>query len=108
MPNIKQFEIYWAELDPTRGSEIQKTRPCVIVSPNELNNVLRTVIVVPLTSTIIDWPFRVLVLARGETTSAACDQVRAISKERLRGRVGEITANEQEQLTDILQSMFSM
>ena len=56
---MKKFDIYWTNLDPTVGGEIKKTRPCIIVSPDIINGVVQTVIVVPITSTIIDWPFRV-------------------------------------------------
>jgi mRNA interferase MazF len=107
MANTNQFDIHWADLDPTRGSEIQKTRPCIVVSPNEMNDVLKTVVVVPLTKTIINWPFRVTVNTDNQTVSAACDQVRTIAKERLGGKLSSISPTEQEHITDVLQAMFS-
>jgi mRNA interferase MazF len=103
----KQFEIYWTQLDPTQGSEIQKTRPCVVVSPDEMNNVLKTVMIVPLTRTIIEWPFRVNIMSGGLQVSAACDQLRAISRERLGDRIGSITLIEQVQILEVLQAIFS-
>lgn len=104
---VSRFDIYWVDLDPTKGSEIQKTRPCIIVSPDEMNEVLKTIIVVPLTSTIIDWPFRTTILVSSKKSSAACDQIRTISKERLRGRIGAITDTEKETILEILQSVMS-
>jgi mRNA interferase MazF len=103
----KRFDIYWADLDPTKGSEIQKTRPCIIVSPDEMNQALRTVMVVPLTSTIIDWPFRTAITTAGRQSSAACDQLRTIAKERLGRKLGSVVPAEQRQLIDILQAVFS-
>ncbi len=103
---IKRFDVYWAELDPTKGSEIQKTRPCVIVSPDEMNAALRTVMVVPLTSTIIDWPFRTTVVVAAQTSSAACDQLRVIAKQRLSKKLGAISPAEQRCVVDILQAIF--
>lgn len=105
--DTKQFDIYWVDLNPTKGSEINKTRPCIIVSPNEMNEVLRTVLVIPLTSTIIDWPFRVTVTSMGQKSSAACDQLRTIAKERLQKKIGTTSKAEQMMLRDILRSMFS-
>jgi mRNA interferase MazF len=107
MDLIKQFEVYWVNLDPTEGSEIQKTRPCIIVSPDEMNATLKTVMVVPLTRTIINWPFRTKVMVKGSISSAACDQLRTIAKERLRDNIGSITATEKDKILVILQAIFS-
>ena len=104
---IEQFEIYWVNLDPTLGSEIQKTRPCIVVSPSEMNTALKTVMVMPLTSTIIDWPFRTLINIAGKNSSAACDQLRTISKERLVNKIGSITHAEKNKVIEILQAIFS-
>ncbi len=104
---IGRFDIYWVNLDPTKGSEIQKTRPCIIVSPDEMNEVLRTIIVVPLTSTIIDWPFRTTILVSSKKSSAACNQIRTISKVRLREKISTINQTEKEAITEILQSIMS-
>lgn len=104
---VKQFDVYWVELAPTKGSEIQKTRPCVIVSPDEMNEALQTVIVVPLTSTVIDWPFRTTITLNSRQSSAACDQLRTVAKLRLRDKAGSVTVAEQEQIRDILQAIFS-
>jgi len=103
----KQFDVYWVALDPTKGSEIQKTRPCVVVSPNEMNEALRTIMIVPLTSTIIDWPFRVTITSTAKKSSAACDQLRMIAKERLRGKIGTLSPADQKLILNILQAIFS-
>jgi mRNA interferase MazF len=78
-----QYEIFWANLDPTKGSEISKTRPCVVISPDEMNRPLKTVVIVPLTSTIKDYPSRFVVPIGKEKYEVAIDQIRSISKERL-------------------------
>ncbi|NLT75028.1 MAG: type II toxin-antitoxin system PemK/MazF family toxin, partial [Planctomycetes bacterium] len=79
---MNRFEVWLVNLDPTIGSEIQKTRPAVIVSPDELNKHLRTVIVVPLT-TGKTYPFRVATKVAGKPGVAAVDQVRTVDKQRL-------------------------
>lgn len=103
-----QFDIYWVNLDPTIGSEIKKIRPGIIVSPNEMNDVLKTVIIVPLTSAIINWPFRMTVKATGKVSSAACDQMRSISIERLSSRVATLSGKEQDRLLSLMQEIFIM
>ena len=105
--SIERFDLYWVDLDPTKGSEIQKTRPCIIVSPDEMNEVLKTVMVVPLTSTIIDWPFRTTITITSNQSSAACDQLRTISKERLHNKMGSLSSSEKEAILEILQTIFS-
>jgi mRNA interferase MazF len=104
---IERFDIYWVDLDPTKGSEIRKTRPCIVVSPNEMNDLLRTVVVAPLTSTVVAWPFRTTISLAAKQPSVACDQIRAISKDRLRDRVGSLSSTEQEAVLGIVQAMFA-
>ena len=104
---IQRFDIYWVDLDLTKGSEIQKTRPCIVVSPNEMNNVLRTVIVIPLTSTVIGWPFRVSISLFSKESSVACDQLRIVSKERLQKKIGSLNETEANAVTEILHTMFA-
>jgi mRNA interferase MazF len=104
---LQRFDIFWVDLNPTKGSEMQKVRPCVIVSPDELNNLLKTVIVIPLTSTIIDWPFRLKVDVSGRPSSLACDQIRTISKERLSDKIGSLKSSDSKQLGLILKELFA-
>jgi mRNA interferase MazF len=103
---VKQFDVYWATFDPAVGSEIQKTRPCIIVSPDIMNNLLNTVLVIPLTKTFIDWPFRISMWINGKQSSAACDHLRAISKERLGKKVMVLEPGVQDKVLDTLQNIF--
>ncbi len=104
---IKRFDVVWVNLDPTIGKEIKKKRPCVVVSPDELNHHLGTVIVVPVTSTIKNWPFRLNSKVGNKQSSMACDQLRTVSKERLGAKITILKKPEQTATLDILQKMFS-
>src|ERR1035441_8975916 len=88
----RRGEVWWVRLDPTLGSEISKTRPCLILSTNVVNERRRTVVVVPLsTSPMPSPPLLVPVQCAGRTVMAVTDQIRAIAKERLQERLGEIS-----------------
>ena len=87
---MKRFEVFLIRLDPTQGSEIAKTRPCAIVSPDSMNHALRTVIIAPLTTTRKGWPSRVACTIRGQDGEIALDQVRAVDKTRLVRRVATL------------------
>ena len=80
---LKQYSIVLVNLDPTIGNKIKKTRPCVIVSPNEMNNFLRTIIVVPMTTNLKKYPTRVEVTHNSEKGMIAIDQIRTIDKSRI-------------------------
>lgn len=110
MGKINQFDVYWVNLDPTKGSEISKKRPCVVVSPNELNDYLRTVIVIPVTSTIKGYPFRVRCYISGINGEIAADQIRTVDKSRIDANncIGCLLSNEKEQLQDVLNEMFCL
>jgi mRNA interferase MazF len=86
----EQSSIYWFDPEPVKGSELRKVRPCIVVSPNEMNRKLSTILVVPLASTIRPWPFRVSISVLGQKASAACDQLRVINKTRLRAHIGNL------------------
>jgi mRNA interferase MazF len=104
---IKRYELYWVGLDPTKGKEMQKTRPCVVVSPDEMNNAVGTVTVAPITSTIIDWPFRLDVKVNGNKSSIACDQLRTVTKERLGKKIDDLASTERRELSRLLQEIFA-
>lgn len=87
---VKQYEIYWTNLDPTVGSEIRKTRPCVIISPNFSNKILNTLIVAPITSTIRNFPMRIKIDLQGKTGQIALDKFRCIDKSRLQGKINTL------------------
>jgi mRNA interferase MazF len=84
-------EVFLVELDPTRGSEIRKTRPCVVVSPDELNHHLRTAIIAPMTTGGHAYPFRPNCHFAGKTGRVALDQLRTVDRERLRKRLGTLS-----------------
>ena len=99
-------EVYLVELDPTRGSEIRKTRPCVIVSPDELNHHLRTVIVAPMTTGGQPYPFRPTCRFSGKEGRVALDQLRTVDRERLRKRLGVLNPANLTSLFTVLREMF--
>ncbi len=105
MVEINQYDIFWANLDPTVGHEIQKTRPCVIISPNELNKGLATVLAAPLTSTIKSYPFRVKCKVSGKMGSIALDQIQCIDKSRLAKKMDQLSTVEISKVKRILEEM---
>lgn len=104
---VKRFEVYFVELDPTIGGEISKTRPCVILSSLEMNRVLNTVIVAPLTSTIRNYPSRVNCEVKGKQGQVALDQLRTIDKMRLRKKLSILDNQVSQQILTTLAEMFS-
>ncbi|MCZ2085679.1 MAG: type II toxin-antitoxin system PemK/MazF family toxin [Flavobacteriales bacterium] len=104
---VKRFEIYFVEFDPTKGSEISKTRPGVILSPDEMNEALNTVIIAPLTSTLKNYPSRVNCLVKNKKGQIALDQIRCVDKSRLKNKLAKLSENEQTEVLEILQEMFS-
>ena len=103
---VSQFDVYWVDLNPTIGAEMQKIRPCVIVSPKELNYHLGTVIIVPVTSAIHGYPYCVRCHIMGRDGEMATDQIRTIDKRRLKNRIATLTDDEMESLQDVLRQMF--
>ncbi len=103
----KTGEVWLVNLEPTIGSEIKKTRPCVIVSPNETNRLLKTVIIAPLTSRIKNYPTRVSIFFQSRQGSIALDQIRAIDKYRLLKKLGILSSKDLQVVSDILVRMFS-
>lgn len=104
---IEQFQVYWVNLDPTIGAEIKKIRPCVVVSPNELNLYLDTVIVIPITSKIHGYPYRVRCNINNRDGEIATDQIRTIDKLRIKNFICTLAASEKANLKDVLYQMFS-
>ena len=105
--DIRRGDVFLISLDPTRGDEIQKTRPCVIVSPNELNANLRTFIVAPLTSGGHPYPFRVPCKFQGRSGHIVLDQIRTVDRERLIRRLGKLSSSTLARILDVLQEMFT-
>lgn len=99
---VKQYDIYWISLDPTKGSEINKTRPGVVISPDDSNKFLNTVIIAPLTSTFKNFPMRVEVSLNGKKGQVVLDQIRSIDKMRLLNKSGTLNSKEIKNLRRIL------
>ncbi len=104
---MKRGEIWLVNLDPTVGSEIQKTRPCVVVSPAELNDNLRTAIVAPMTSQGFAAPFRVPVTHAGKKGLIVLDQLRTVDKTRLVKKVGTVHIKTLSVILKTLQEVFT-
>lgn len=91
---VKQYEIYWIVLDPTLGSEINKIRPCLVLSPDDSNKHLNTVIIAPVTSTIKNFPMRMNIVLENKNGQVAFDQLRCVDKLRIKGKMGGLTKKE--------------
>ncbi len=105
--DVRRGDVFLISLDPTCGSEIQKTRPCVIVSPDELNVHLRTFIVAPLTTGGHRYPFRVPCKFQGRSGHIVLDQIRTVDRERLVRQLGKISPSTLACVLGILQEMFT-
>jgi mRNA interferase MazF len=104
---INRFEVYLVNLDPTIGSEIQKTRPCLVVSPDEINHNLHTVIIAPMTTKGRDYPSRSPCRFKGKKGQIVLDQIRTVDQLRLIKKLGQVDKNTRSEVLDILQRMFS-
>ena len=104
---VRRGEIWLAALDPTIGSEIQKTRPCVIISPAEMHDHLRTVIVAPMTTGSKPAPFRIAVAFEGKKGLILLDQIRTLDRRRLTKRLGAVTAKTRSATLAALQEVFA-
>ena len=103
----RRFEVWLVPLDPTRGSEIRKTRPCVVVSPDELNQNLQTVIVAPMTTTMRAYPSRVQVDFAGKSGAVALDQIRTVDRNRPRRKLGALPSDKAREICDVLVELFA-
>ena len=102
-----RFDVYLTNLDPTVGSEIQKTRPCLIVSPDEMNKHIRTIIVAPMTTSGKDYPTRISCTFKKKKGQIVLDQMRTIDKTRLVKKLGTIDPETQLKVITTLQRLFS-
>lgn len=108
MVNFKRFDIALVSLDPSPGSEIQKTRPCLIISPDEMNKHIRTVIIAPMTSTQKDYPTRILINFDSVIGNIVLDQIRTIDKSRILKTIGKLeNTKAQQSVLDTLVDMFT-
>jgi mRNA interferase MazF len=104
---VKRFDVFLVNLDPTVGSEIQKTRPCIVVSPDEMNRYIATVIIAPMTTKGKTYPTRVVCQFQGKDGQIVLDQIRTIDKTRLVKKLGQISQDEQRAVLDTLTEMFA-
>ncbi len=104
---VNRFDVYLLNLDPTIGSEIQKARPCLIISPDEMNRHIRTVIVAPMTTAGKDYPTRVSCKFKKKKGQIVLDQIRTIDKTRLIKKLGSINPETQLEVISILQRLFA-
>ena len=104
---LSRFEVYLVNLDPTVGSEIQKTRPCLVVSPNEMNRAIRTVIVAPMTTKGRAYPTRVACRFQGRDGQIVLDQIRTVDRVRLVKKLGRLDRKSAAKVLQKLQEMFS-
>ena len=104
---VKRFDVYLVNLDPTIGSEIKKTRPCLVISPDEMNRNIRTVIIAPMTSARKEYPTRVSCTFQKKKGQIVLDQLRTIDKSRLIKKLGTIDSKDQLEVISILQRLFA-
>ena len=104
---VKRFEVFLINLDPTIVHEIKKTRPCLIISPDEMNHFISTVIIAPMTAKSRKYPTRVLCKFKGKSGDIVLDQIRAVDKRRLVKRLGAIDPSAQRKTLAVLQEMFT-
>ena len=103
---LKQYEIVLVNLDPTIGSEMKKTRPCVIISPNEMNKYLQTIIVAPMTSSSKYYPTRIEVKHNKTKGWVVIDQIRTIDRKRVAKILGALTEKEIDKVKSVIQETF--
>jgi len=104
---VNRFEVYLINLDPNVDSEIRKTRPCLIVSPNEMNHHVRMAIVAPMTTRGRSYPTRVACRFKGKDGEVALDQIRAVDQSRLIKKLGRLDAKTATAVLDVLREMFA-
>jgi mRNA interferase MazF len=103
----RRDDVWLIELDPSRGVEIKKTRPCLVVSPDEMNELLRTVIVAPMTTTLRTYPTRVDLVFKNKAGQVALDQVRAVDRQRFVRRLGVVSRSTANEVSNVLGEMFT-
>ena len=104
---VARGEVYLINLDPTIGSEVQKTRPCVIVSPDEMNKYIRTVIIAPMTTKLRSYKSRIEIEFKGKKGQIMLDQLRTVDKQRLVKKKGQLSSEDTQKVLGLLQEMFA-
>ena len=103
---VQQYHVFIVNLDPTVGSEIKKTRPCVIISPDEMNKYLDTVVIAPITSQSKNYPTRVKINLEEQENWVVIDQIRTIDKSRLIKKIGLLSQKETESIKHVIKETF--
>ena len=104
---VKRFAVFLVNFDPTIDAEIQKTRPCLVISPNEMNEYIQTVIIAPMTTTSRPYPSRVACQFDAKEAFIVLDQIRTVDKRRVVKRLVEIDSATQQQVLDVLAELFA-
>ena len=104
---VKRFDVYLVSLDPTIGAEIQKTRPCLIISPDEMNAYIQTAILAPMTTRARSYPTRVSCRFEGKDAHIVLDQLRTVDQSRLIKRLGRISPATQKRVLNVLAELFA-
>ena len=104
---VRRYDVHLVELDPTRGSEVRKARPCVVVSPDEMNRHIRTAIVAPMTTVRRDYPTRIDVTFQRRRGQVALDQIRTVDRSRLVRHLGRLPESRGRAIASTLQTMFA-
>jgi mRNA interferase MazF len=102
MDMVERYGIYWVNLDPTIGKEMKKVRPCVVLSPNEANKFMNTVVIAPITSTLRALPMRLSLILKEKHGQIACDQIRCIDVKRMGKKIHRLSEPQQIKLRKIL------
>ena len=105
---INRFDVFLVNLDPTVGHEIKKTRPCLIISPNEMNHNISTIIIAPMTTKGKNYPTRISCTFHGRNGQITLDQIRTIDKKRLVKKMGVISKTAQTKTLNVLQEIFAL
>ncbi len=105
--DVVRFDVYLIDLDPTRGHEMQKTRPCLVISPDEMNHHIATVIIAPMTTRGRSYPTRVACTFQGKQGQIVIDQIRTVDKSRLVKKLGAISKQAQQKVLDVLAELFA-
>ena len=100
---VERYGIYWINLDPTVGREMKKTRPCIVLSPNEANRHMSTVIIAPITSTLRNYPMRLNLTLKGKKGQIACDQMLCVDVQRMGNKIQILSSNQQKKLREIIE-----
>src|SRR5690349_19084183 len=104
---VSRFEVYLVNLDPTVGVEIKKTRPCLVVSPDEMNHHVRTVLIAPMTTKGHSYPTRVACRFKGKDGQVVLEQIRAVDQRRLIKKLGRLDSKTAAEVLDVLSEMFA-